>query len=417
MAEASAPDTSLSAGSEIVPDTSLSAGSQLVPETLLSDGSEFVQDASLSAGSEFVPETSLSAGSEVIPDTSLSAGSDHVQETSLSAGSEFIFDNVCQPCSTEGSFAEAEKYCQDCCQHLCVQCTGFHKKLASLKDHKLVGSADAHKQIKATFVADIEFKVGTGFLSFFSPKPYSAISGLALVSVDRLVAADFNNKRLLLVDTTKKKVISEFKAESVPWDVTVCGGAVAATLPAASKIIFLKCDDGLVYVRELCVKGRCWGIDCVDDKLYVVYSLDKKLEVMTVTGDVLQMFHTDNHGEELFQGPCYVTESTANQRIYVSDWGKDGLKVLGLDGKVKDKYNGSGEGVGLGQLAVDTTDVMYLCDLYNSTIHLLSPQCEKVKNLLTEQDGIQRPRSVCYCESTRKLYIGTRNGIKVYQIS
>ena len=160
--------------------------------------------------------------------------------------------------------------------------------------------------------------------------------------------------------------------------------------------------------------------------------MGEKLEVMTATGAVLQRFDTDDQGEELFQLPRYVTVSTANQRIYVSDFEKDELIVLGLDGKVKDKYTGSGEWREFGQLAVDTTGVMYLCDpdntMYlcdpdinrsNNTIHLLSPQCEKVKILpITEQDGIvQDPCSICYCESTRKLYIGMWNGIKVFEIS
>jgi len=148
-------------------------------------------------------------------------------------------------------------------------------------------------QMKATHVADISVKSTKN--NYACP-----ISGVALLSVERLVAADWYNGTIKLIDIPNKKIISEFKPEEAPWDVTVCGGEVAATLPLASKIVFLNCDNGLVRVRDVRVDGSCRGIDCADGKLFVVYDEEKKLEIMTVTGTVLQKVERNGWFGQLF---------------------------------------------------------------------------------------------------------------------
>jgi len=265
------------------------------------------------------------------------------------------------------------------------------------------------QQMKATHVADVSVK---------STKDNDTcyILGVALLSAERLVAADWNSWTIKLIDIPNKKITSEFKPEKQPWDVTVCGGEVAATLPLARKIVFLNCANGLVRVRDVRVGGWCRGIDCADGKLFVVYDTEKKLEIMTVTGTVLQKVERNDRGGQIFKDPSYVTVSSANQSIYVSEWGEGQVTVLGLDDKVKEEYRDDRLGQPR-QLAADSAGVMYLCE-YGYTIHLLSPQCQKVKVLLKRQDGLSSPRSVCYCENTGSLYVGmVGNTIKVYQVT
>ncbi|XP_045211424.2 uncharacterized protein LOC123562902 [Mercenaria mercenaria] len=57
--------------------------------------------------------------------------------------SDQVFDTHCTPCSRNGFFKEATKFCQDCVSNICVQCVKDHSKFPSLHSHRIVDKAVA----------------------------------------------------------------------------------------------------------------------------------------------------------------------------------------------------------------------------------------------------------------------------------
>ena len=56
--------------------------------------------------------------------------------------SDQVFEHVCGPCKSEGNEVEAKEFCGDCSDYLCDPCVKYHRKLPSLKSHKILSADD-----------------------------------------------------------------------------------------------------------------------------------------------------------------------------------------------------------------------------------------------------------------------------------
>ena len=46
--------------------------------------------------------------------------------------------NICDPCIEEGKNSTAVKYCSDCEEKLCGECSGFHLRFKKFKSHHVI---------------------------------------------------------------------------------------------------------------------------------------------------------------------------------------------------------------------------------------------------------------------------------------
>ncbi|XP_052816154.1 protein wech-like [Mya arenaria] len=244
------------------------------------------------------------------------------------------------------------------------------------------------------------------------------ISSSALISPGLFLLADFRNDCVKLVDVSSRTVTARLQLPGQPWDVCVLADDQAAvTFPGKSMIQLLSTKGGqLSRGKEIKVSPECRGITSYNNRLYVLYALNPRIEVMTLDGHIKSTFQKDG-GRQLFQAPYYLTVSASTPpTLYVSDSDANTVLQLSLDGKVlreyRDmqlKYPRSVVEVGPGQLLV--------CGLNSHTVMLLTERYGKMTEILGQKDGLTKPFSVTFCPHTRAIVVGMcdNTSLKVFK--
>ncbi|XP_062583897.1 uncharacterized protein LOC134245639 [Saccostrea cucullata] len=132
------------------------------------------------------------------------------------------------------------------------------------------------------------------------------------------------------------------------------------------------------------------------------------------TGKELQNIQRDNKGQELYMLPHYITENI-NGDICTSDFNKGDVVVV-KSGKHRFSYKGQKSGFRPWGICTDVLGHILVCDSYNESVHLLDQDGQFLSLLLTPQQGVMHPRSVCV-DDENNLCVGQQftNTLSVYK--
>lgn len=276
---------------------------------------------------------------------------------------------------------------------------------------KTLGKLVVTSEKRAVFVYDIN-------VTAREDRGKCCISGLEFLSSHRLIATDYNNKSVKLIDVKDKALISNLVLESSPSDVTMMSSRqVAVTLPLIGKILLIDVSmSGCLSVEsEINACGKCYGIvrlDPLGNRCIISFSDTNNVSIVEIV-------HF-SHGSETIQAkltndlksfnPQYVTLSPDGMTIYVTTINN---KVISLDfqGKIKAHRESINE---LKGLAVDGDGAIYVCS--GEAIMRMTSDLQKFDVAVDNLKGASMPRSVIYCNKFQQLYIGMEREsiIKVY---
>ncbi|XP_062569810.1 E3 ubiquitin-protein ligase TRIM36-like [Saccostrea cucullata] len=132
------------------------------------------------------------------------------------------------------------------------------------------------------------------------------------------------------------------------------------------------------------------------------------------TGKELQNIQRDDKGQELYSEPHYITENI-NGDICTSDFYK-GVVVVNKSGQHRFSYTGQESRFYPFGICTDVLGHILVCDIVSKTVHLLDQDGQFLSLLLTKQQGVPRPRSVCV-DDENNLYVGQlgTNTLTVYK--
>ncbi|XP_052677993.1 uncharacterized protein LOC128159005 [Crassostrea angulata] len=125
------------------------------------------------------------------------------------------------------------------------------------------------------------------------------------------------------------------------------------------------------------------------------------------TGTEIQNIPRDNKGQVLRTYPHYITENI-NGDVCVSDCGIDAVVVMDKSGQHRFSYTGKGSGFTPYGICTDVLGHILICDYGSETVHLLDQDGQFLSLLLTLQQGVEHPRSVCL-DGENNLWVGQRN--------
>ncbi|XP_052818599.1 uncharacterized protein LOC128244624 [Mya arenaria] len=228
---------------------------------------------------------------------------------------------------------------------------------------------------------------------------------------------DLNNNCVKLMDVTTRNVTSRLQLPGTPWDVCALPDDQAAvTLRDKSMIHLLSTKGGqMLRKKEIKVSSNGRGIGYYNNRLYVSYESNPRIEVMTLDGHIIRTFQTDD-GRQTFQRSLYLTVSASSPpTLYVSDSNAHAVLQLSLDGKVLREYSNkklelpqSVVAVGPGQLLV--------CGPTSHNVMLLAERDGKMTKVLGPKDGLKFPYSMSFCPNTRTIVVGMfrNDSLKVF---
>ncbi|XP_052816144.1 uncharacterized protein LOC128242831 [Mya arenaria] len=244
------------------------------------------------------------------------------------------------------------------------------------------------------------------------------ISSSALISPGLFLLADCNNNCVKMVDLSSRTVTARLQLPGQPWDVCVLADDQAAVTFTINSMIQLLSTKGgqLSRGKEIKVSPECRGITSYNNRLYVLYKSNPRIEVMTLDGHIISTFQTDDKKRQLFQAPYYLTVSASTPpTLYVSDFSANTVLQLSLDGEVLREYRDeqftcprSVVEVGPGQMLV--------CGMDSNNVMLLMETDGKMTEILGEKDGLAVPNSVTFCPHTRAIVVGMfcHDSLKVF---
>ncbi|XP_062571719.1 uncharacterized protein LOC134233738 [Saccostrea cucullata] len=125
------------------------------------------------------------------------------------------------------------------------------------------------------------------------------------------------------------------------------------------------------------------------------------------TGKELQNIQRDNKGQGLYSYPLYITENI-NGDICTSDSVKKAVVVVNKSGQHRFSYTGHESEFRPYGICTDVLGHILVCDGFSDTVHLLDQDGQFLSLLLTQQQGVYIPRSVCV-DDENNLYVGQYN--------
>lgn len=137
-------------------------------------------------------------------------------------------------------------------------------------------------------------------------------------------------------------------------------------------------------------------------------------------GDVISAVEHDNHGSQLYSFPAFVAEN-GNGDIVVSDHLRRAVIVVDRWGRYRftytaDKLNRP-DAVPFLPFGVccDSLLNIIVADSCNDCLHLVSVNGEFLYILLSKSSGLYRPVALSMTKN-EKLFVGDRNGIKIFKL-
>ena len=121
-------------------------------------------------------------------------------------------------------------------------------------------------------------------------------------------------------------------------------------------------------------------------------------------GIEMQNIQCGNRGQELYDYPHYITENI-NGDICTSDYSKEVVVVVNKSGQHRFSYPGQGLRFCPYGICTDAPGHILVCDGYSKSVHLLDQEGGFLSVILSQQQGINCPRSVCV-DDENNLYVG-----------
>nr|XP_034306609.1 uncharacterized protein LOC117682661 [Crassostrea gigas] len=150
----------------------------------------------------------------------------------------------------------------------------------------------------------------------------------------------------------------------------------------------------------------------------ILVGMEKDEEAIKVTrynktGTEIQNIQRDNKGQDLYSGPHYITENI-NGDVCVLDCNNGAVVVVDKSGQHRFSYTGQGSLFYPYGICTDVLGHILVCD--SLTVHLLDQDGQFLSLLLTEQQGIEHPCSVCV-DDENNLWVGqwSTNTVTVYK--
>nr|XP_011446237.2 uncharacterized protein LOC105341406 isoform X4 [Crassostrea gigas]XP_011446239.2 uncharacterized protein LOC105341406 isoform X4 [Crassostrea gigas]XP_034310294.1 uncharacterized protein LOC105341406 isoform X4 [Crassostrea gigas] len=121
-------------------------------------------------------------------------------------------------------------------------------------------------------------------------------------------------------------------------------------------------------------------------------------------GKDIRNIERDNKGQKLYSYPHYITENI-NGDICTSDSLKDAVVVVNKSGQHRFSYTGQRSTFYPQGVCTDRLGHILVCDYYSDTVDLLDQDGQFLCLLLTKQQGVEYPCSVC-ADDENNLIVG-----------
>ena len=240
-------------------------------------------------------------------------------------------------------------------------------------------------------------------------------NSMTCLSDNRLLVSDFSNNSVKLIDTTSGTVACSTPLSSLPLRICMYDDNTAlVALPAEKLIQFIKIDGKTLKLgKTMDVSGNIRGITTCRENIVVSYVDPPGVEMLSRTGSLKVRIDNTTAGREVFMCPDYLTTSTDQQSIYVSDGETHMITRLDNRLHILQTFTHDLLRCPTGITAMSDDEIL-VATCVSNTIVSLQPSTGTCEKLLGEEDGIVEPKAIAYSPTQKTLYVSSWNGNSVH---
>ena len=232
----------------------------------------------------------------------------------------------------------------------------------------------------------------------------AGISDIAVVSDTRLLVIVYAIKKVILVNSQTGGTVAQTTLKAFPRGVCMFDNIrVVVTLNDKSLQLININGDSIELVRSFSLNGNVWGVARSEDRLIVSYCSPPGLQVLSMDGRVIHTFSNQEAGVDVFKCPSFISTS-ADGMVFVSDRTASTITQLDSNLHVIRTYSDPILQDPRGIISVSADQVL-VCSYDKNRILLLCPSTGVFTSILGQQDRIEKPESLTYSQSQRKLYV------------
>ncbi|XP_045167572.2 protein wech-like [Mercenaria mercenaria] len=296
--------------------------------------------------------------------------------------------------------------------------------LTALKENQTpIGILSSQNPEKTEQSSDYVSDMTTQFVRKFSVRTETEndcwITGMAMISNDEILLADCLNRSLKILNVTETSITSMIMPPGKPLDVTTINSeTAAATLTDTGKILFVDTKNGLSTNNILTVRKNCKGIDYHDGHLVVSFcGSPPAVQILNMNGHILHEI-SDTH---IFQHPCNVAFSKDKKTVFVSDFKKNTVNELEIDGNLNVLVKHENLNRPSGLAMTKSGSVVVCCVGDSDRVSMIDTSTTEVLPLYTQH--VEKPESILVREDLNCMYICENRGtvdsnyIKMYYLT
>ena len=252
----------------------------------------------------------------------------------------------------------------------------------------------------------------------------ACISGSTFLPSGELVLCDWYNNKLKLLDKNLQMKES-IDVPGRPWDVApVDQHQVIVTFPFKQYLQFIQVTPSLALGHKVDLGMQCRGVAVSRESIYISFddSGECKIGIYDLTGKQKLMIgpYSYNHGTLLFKKPLYI-DVLNDEKIFVSDVDDKSststVYCLESNGNVLSTISNPSFKRCRG-ISVDENENLLVCDGNSHKVFLITKDGKKVREFLTEKDGLYYSYTTSFRRSDRTLVVacGGHNDMLVFTL-
>lgn len=226
----------------------------------------------------------------------------------------------------------------------------------------------------------------------------------SVIPPSRIVLAD-NHHSCVVILKENGEIEKEIHVSSKHLDVTMID----------SNTMAVSCDKGVKIINIATGKtekkipaGKCRGVEYYSGSLICGVLGNGVVTVDLTTINITTIVEDTNYNDYLY---C----SFYRNKIYVSRFGSHTITCYSMHGDTLWEYNNNSVISHPLGIAVDNSSNVYVASSDNNSVVVLSPDGNKSRTLLTEEDGIYKPTALHYNRSNNRLIVANQQG-KVFLV-
>ncbi|XP_048239068.1 tripartite motif-containing protein 2-like [Haliotis rufescens] len=244
-----------------------------------------------------------------------------------------------------------------------------------------------------------------------------SVRDLTVLTVDGIkvvVVADYNNKRLKTYYTSNfKSFDNQLLLSSEPWQIAkLSESQIAVSVRDSQEIVTVNVTPDPVLLSTIKTRKKYYALACLSPSQLAAgtWRQSYSVDILDMTGRILRSINTGVIGT-----PDYI-HVTRNKNLIVSEGAVKSLVCVTSEGDAVFTYTPTGDRALAQPQGVTTTSTgdILLGDKRSHKVIQLTESGQFVRDVLTQQDGLEYPGGVCL-DAGGLLYVTSDRYVKVFK--